>query len=553
MSFHKVKVAVVEDNGMARANIRNHLLDMGFSHISCFSNGRELKANIKRNKIDLLLMDFHLGLYKNGVEVVQDLQKIKLIDERTCVMFITYDRLPLIIGQIVNIHPEALVIKPYTIHNLQKNVITCLNLHNFLLPIYENMYDDNYTKALKSIDTLILANEKPRFRSSLVKLKAQILTKLSRFSEARELYSEILERSDKVLWAKWGLIQALFLDGKVEQSEELLANLTDSQLTNGKACEWLARINVEKNQYSRAEQYMGKINDGELSIPASQLKAHIFQAQNRCDDAIKFLEKKRESNRSNREHFDEISLELARCYIFEAEQRLANERHASLKVAKYLIGAAGRKSSDPELTIRKDYMHAIVAFLEGNEKKTREVLARKGMGDLRNAEIPTITDAIHVWQNIGDTVKAKELLELGEEKLKHIEDENEKTVSSMLIAKGADSIGERKPQALEYNKNGLQKYAAKEFLEATKQFYQAYILFPREIAFSLNLLQGMVDAELLDYEKMNTLELLKEIQNRQLSNVNKKRFGDIVNRVVKKNHIYHYDISKEDSLNLTKT
>ncbi|MFT2092004.1 response regulator [Paraglaciecola sp. 2405UD69-4] len=553
MSYHKVRVAVVEDNGMARANIRNHLLDMGFTHISCFSNGRELKANIKRNKIDLLLMDFHLGLYKNGVEVVQDLQKIKLIDERTCVMFITYDRLPLIIGQIVNIHPEALVIKPYTINNLQKNVKNCLNLHKYLMPIYENMHDKNFSKALKGINGLITADDKPKFRSSLVKMKAQILTKLGRYQEARELYSDILKRSDKVIWAKWGLVQAMFLDGKVEQSEELLESLTDSQLTNVKACEWLARINVEKNQYNKAEKYMGQINEGELSIPASQLKAHIYQAQDRSKDAIKFLEKKRESNRSNREHFDEMSLELARCYIFEAEQKLANERQPSLKVAKYLIGAAGRKSLDPELTIRKDYMHAIVAYLEGNESKTREVLARKGMEDLRNAEICTITDAVHVWQNIGNTARAKDFLALGEEKLKHIEDENEKTVSAKMIAKGADRIGERKPQALEYNRNGLQKYAEKAFIEATEEFYKAYILFPREIAFSLNLLQSMVDAELRDYQKMNTIELLKELQSRQLNKANKKRFTDIVSRVVRKNHIYHYDISIEDSVELTKT
>ena len=51
MSLAKVKVAVVEDNGMARTNIRNHLLDMGFSQISCFSNGRELKANMKKSEV----------------------------------------------------------------------------------------------------------------------------------------------------------------------------------------------------------------------------------------------------------------------------------------------------------------------------------------------------------------------------------------------------------------------------------------------------------------------------------------------------------------------
>ena len=136
MSLAKVKVAVVEDNGMARTNIRNHLLDMGFSQISCFSNGRELKSNLKSQRLDLLLMDFHLGQNKNGVEVVQDLQKQNQITHSTCVMFITSDRLPLIIGQIVDVHPEALVVKPYTIRNLVKNISNCLALHQYLMPVY---------------------------------------------------------------------------------------------------------------------------------------------------------------------------------------------------------------------------------------------------------------------------------------------------------------------------------------------------------------------------------------------------------------------------------
>ncbi len=135
MSLAKVRVAIVEDNGMARINIRNHLLDMGFSQISCFSNGRELKANIKNKKLDLLLMDFHLGQNKNGVEVVQDLQKQKQITHATCVIFITCDRLPLIIGQIADVHPDALIIKPYTINNLANNISNCLSLHQYLMHV----------------------------------------------------------------------------------------------------------------------------------------------------------------------------------------------------------------------------------------------------------------------------------------------------------------------------------------------------------------------------------------------------------------------------------
>jgi CheY-like chemotaxis protein len=549
MSLAKVKVAVVEDNGMARTNIRNHLLDMGFGQISCFSNGRELKANLKNQKLDLLLMDFHLGQNKNGVEVIQDLQKQKKITHTTCVMFITSDRLPLIIGQIVDVHPEALVVKPYTIRNLVKNISSCLNLHKYIMPVYEMMDEENYPQALVLLDHLLEQNTLPKKKSALTKLRARLLTKLGRYAEAAELYRLILQRSDKVIWAKWGLIQNLFLDEHIEESETLLRDLTRSELTSVKACEWLARISVNNNQYNKAENYMHQIREGELSIPAARLKAYIYQAQERGTEAITLLEKKRESNRSIRERYDEISLDLARCYITEAELRSKPERSSDLKVAKYLIGAAGRKLSDPSLTIRKDYMFAMIAFMEGNVVKANEILSRPGMSELQDAEISTVTDAVQAWRNAGDNEKAKEFLKLSQEKLKGIEDGNEKTVSGMLVAKGEDAIGERRPQALEFNKTGLQKYTSKQYVAATDDFYQAYLLFPRELAFSLNLLQGLVDAELLFYKKVNTLEFLTELQNRDLNEGNKKRLEEIVSRITKKKDVYFIASLTKDEAN----
>lgn len=546
MSFNKVKVAVVEDNGMARANIRNHLLDMGFGQIGCFSNGRELKAHIRRHKTNLLLMDFHLGQNKNGVEVLQDLQQQGFITHSTCVMFITSDRLPLIIGQIVDVHPEALIVKPYTIRNLMTNISNCLNMHYFLLPIYELMDENAYEQALVVLDQLSESNTKPRRRSALLKLKARVLTKLERYSDAAALYRDVLQRSNKVIWAKWGLIQNLFLDGNIEESESLLHDLTASQLTNDKACEWLARISIDNNQYGKAESYMHKIREGELSIPAARLKAYIYQAQERGEEAITLLEKKRESNRSIRERYDEISLDLARCYLTEAELKTGQDRIPDLQVAKFLIGAAGRKLSDPSLNQKKDYMLATAAFLEGNLTKSNEILNRPGMGDLHEAEISTLTDAVHAWRSVGNNEKAKECLALSKEKLKNLDEGNSRTTATMLVAKGEDAIGERRPQALEYNKLGLQKFSKKDYLAATEDFYQAYKLFPRELAFSLNLLQGMVDAELTLYNKIDTLEFLAELQNRELNAGNKKRLDEIVGRIVKKKNVYFMAPVKEE-------
>ena len=538
MSLARVKVAVVEDNGMARTNIRNHLLDMGFTQVSCFSNGQELKINLKNKKLDLLLMDFHLGQHKNGVDVVQDLQRQKQITHSTCVMFITSDRLPLIIGQIVDVHPEALVVKPYTIRNLIRNISNCLSLNQYLMPVYEMMDEDNYPQALFLIDHLLEKNSQPKKKSALVKLRGRLLTKLGRYSEATDLYRNILQSSDKIIWARWGLIHNLFLDEKIEESEILLHELTQSELTNDKACEWLARISVNNNQYCKAENYMHQIREGELSIPAARLKAYIYNAQERNREAITLLEKKRESNRSIRERYDEISLDIARCYIAQAELETKARRSSDLQVAKFLIGAAGRKLSDPSLTIRKDYIFAMIAFIENNLVKANEILSRPGMCDLEDAEISTITDAVQAWHNSGDIKKSKEFLKLSKDKLKNIDDSNEKTVSAMLVAKGEDAIGEKRPQALEFNKVGLQKYTSKNYVAATDDFYQAYLLFPRELAFSINLLQGLVDAELLSYKKVNTLEFLAELQNREMNQGNKKHLEDIISRITKKKDVY---------------
>ncbi|MGS2719018.1 response regulator [Paraglaciecola aestuariivivens] len=538
MSLSEIKVAVVEDNGMARANIRNHLLDMGFTQISCFSNGRELKANMKGKQINLLLMDFHLGQNKNGVEVVQDLIKEKFISYTTCVLFITSDRMPLIIGQIVDVHPEALVIKPYTIRNLMKNIKNCLNLQRFLMPVYELMDEENFPQALVLVNHFLEQDLSPKKRTALLKLRARLLTKLGRYSESADHYRDILSRSNKVIWAKWGLIQNLFLDDKIAESQALLAELTGSELTNDKACEWLARISVDNNLYSKAEKYLQQIRDGQLSISAARLKAFILQAQNRDKEAISLLEKKRESNRSIRENYEEISLDLARCYMQKAESSSNKTRNSDLQVAKFLIGAAGRKHGDPSLNVKKDYMNALVAFLEDNPERAQEILSRPGMSQLQNAEVSTIADAVQAWRIAGDMDKAQAFLQLSQQKIKEVEEGNEKTIANIMIAQSECAMGELRPQALAFNKTGLEKFSQKDFLAATQDFYRAYCLFPREIAFSLNLLQSMVDGELLEYKKVQTLEFLNELQNRELNPSNQKRLSDIEARISKKKEVF---------------
>jgi tetratricopeptide (TPR) repeat protein len=395
------------------------------------------------------------------------------------------------------------------------------------------MDESLYTEALSVLEHLIEANKYPRKLNHLIKLRARLLLKLERFQDAEDVYQNILSGCDKIIWAKWGVIQSLYLGGQVNESESLLIDLTDAQLTHNKACEWLARISIDNNQYGKAEKYMEKIRDGELSMPAARLKAYIYQAQEKGEDAIVLLEKKRESNRSIRERFDELSLDLARIYLNDAENIDPEERGPLLQLAKLLIGTAGRHGVDQQLNMKKAYMYSVTAVLAGEYDKANAILSKPEMANFDDAEVSTMTDAVFALQATGKAAKARDVLSACQEKLKLIEEGNEKTISSILLAKTIQALGTEKPQAVALNKEGLEWYDKKYYLEALKCFYQAYLLFPREIAFSLNLLQSIVDAQLVHYEEVNCLDFLQELQKRQLSDENQTRLNVIAEKVNK--------------------
>lgn len=538
MSLSDIKVAIVEDNGMARINLRNHLMEMGFSEIGCFSNGRELKAHARLRRIDLLIMDYHLGQNKNGVEVVQELQELGLLKSSTSIIFITSDRLPMIVGQIVDVHPDALVIKPYTIRSIEKNISACLNFHHYLMPVFKLMDEDEFAHALDKLNYMLERNSRPRMRSQMVKLQARLLIKVKRFKEAASVYNDVLRGSNKIIWAKWGLIQSLYLDGQIKQSEDMLLALTGTQLTSDKAREWLARICIDANQYAQAEDHINAIREGEMSVSAARLKAYIYQAQERNDEAIQLLEKKRESNRGIRERYDELSLDLARCYLQEAEGKKANEREKTLQVAKFLIGSAGRKNLDQKLIIKKDFLYAAAAVMAGNIDKASELLNREGMDDMTDSDVLQMTDAISAWKGVGNDEKASEILALCKMRLSQLDDGNETTVANMQVVKREESIGERRPEAMKLNKTGLEHYIKQDYQKATRDFYQAYLLFPREVAFSLNLLQSLVEAEQGAYKTINTRQFLSELSRRQMAPNNQKRLEDIAKKVEKSPKIF---------------
>jgi DNA-binding NarL/FixJ family response regulator len=365
----KIKIAIVEDNTTARLNLRSNLLSMGEFDIASYTNGKELRNGLRTMNFDVVVIDFHLGQNKNGVEWIQYLTEAKLIKPSTGIVFLTSDRLPQTISQILDIHPDILIIKPYTIKTLHTSMNHYLSIRSKIKPALEYLDNEQPEKALKFVDDSLQGSLSKRARADFIKLKGRLLISEQRYTDAVALYRNILERSSNVLWAHWGLIKSEFLSGQWRHCQNMLDSLISDQLTKDKAYEWMACVEIGKENYDLAEKILDNIKENDLTIPATKLKVLAYKMQGRSEEAIKLLEKKRQSNFTVKERFDEYTIELARYHLQLAENSVMNERAPKLHAAKCLIGNASRSILDNQTQHQRDFMLALASLLEGDNKK----------------------------------------------------------------------------------------------------------------------------------------------------------------------------------------
>ena len=268
----KIRLAIVEDNASARIHLRSHLLSLGDIEIFSYSNGQELKTALRTQTVDVVMFDFHLGQHKNGVEWVQSLQRTGLIKPSTGIIFVTSDQTPQTIGQIVDLQPDFLILKPYTIRQIKQTVSQYISVREKTINVLRCLDTGRNGQALTDLNQMLSAPEFMRIHMHLLKLKGKVLLNAQQYDDAIALYESVLVQSERVIWARWGLIKCWFMQGDWSACQRYICELVDIQLTKNKAFEWLACIAFEENNYERAEQWLDNIKISELTLQATRLK-----------------------------------------------------------------------------------------------------------------------------------------------------------------------------------------------------------------------------------------------------------------------------------------
>ncbi|MCW8092214.1 response regulator [Alteromonas sp. ASW11-130] len=543
------RLAIVEDNATARGNLRSHILPLGQFEISSFSNGTELKSALKKQNFELILMDFHLGQSKTGVEWVQELRQSRFIKPSTGIIFITSDRMPQTIGQIIDMHPDMLIIKPYTIATITRSILHYLDYREYVSSALFSLDNDDPRDAVVKLTSLMRKTLPSKIKTDVQKLKARLLIEAGQIKLARNLYDMVLEKSDKVLWAQWGKIKCQYADGDWHHCTEQLQSMVNTNLAKDKAFEWLAGLSFEQQNWPQAEYFLDQIKVSDLSVQATKLKSISYQKQDKVIEGIDLLQRKREVNRTARDKFNEFTFELASFYLNIAEDQPQSNRAESVMQAKRLVGVAGRNQGDLQLIQKRDFLLAYSALLEGDEEKAKHYISGDNMQVFFRTDPPTLLTAAKVYNGLGDKERAKNLVVMAHQRNQNLMSIAEQVSNKDAIYSGELSMGIAEERAAELNEQGTIMFVDKKYSNAMEKFYLASQLMPDIAAFPLNLLQCMVEAKQPVYRRCTVPGLIATLETmNQMSAANKKRFEQLQQAVAKKKQLFMQPLPDMDNL-----
>tara|TARA_R110002051_G_scaffold64988_4_gene118249 strand:+ start:3926 stop:5569 length:1644 start_codon:yes stop_codon:yes gene_type:complete len=521
------RIAIVEDNATARTTLRGHLLPIAKLNVSSFGSGVELKSALRKQHFELIIMDYHLGQGRTGVEWVQSLKESGFIRPSTGLIFLTSDRSPQTIGRIMDLQPDALLIKPYTIASLSRQIKHYLSYRKYIEPVLREMDNKQRPSAITLLRKKLREGVPPRLASDVGKLYAKLLFENEDILHAMRVYDDVLTRSDKVLWAQWGKIRCQYAAGLWPDCQDELTGMVTSTLARDSAFEWLASLSFEQKSYEQVETYLSQIKFSDLSLPAARLKSLAYQKQDKVVEAIDLLQKKRAMHRSAKDRFNDFTFELAEFYLLLAEEAPSTNREESLSQARKLVGLAGRSQSDRQVLQKRDYLLAFSAILESEDQKAAHLLESDYMDDYLRTEPSMLVIAAKVHHGLGEEGKASQLLALAKQKNAELQIISEQVANDDLIFSGGERLGLNHDQAVMLNETGTQLFMNKQYLPAMKHFYDALNLSPETAAFGLNLLQCMIESDTAVYRKYGIRKLLRVIADMALSDSNHNRLTQL--------------------------
>lgn len=510
-----LRVLVFDDIELAQSYMRYTLDSIGLRNVTYENNANRAYRMINEQNIDLVLCSYSAMREADGYHLYEELQNNKALPHSTAFIFISSDSNRYTIRRLVELQPDGLILKPFTVKQFEQKIQRVLKRYSTCRDVLRYIDEGNRQKALVHCDHLLNTELSTPIADHIKRLKGSILIHLCRYQEALEFYQQQCA-PDTNNWAMIGAIEAFDALGKDDQAEKMLFTLSLKAENQLVALDMFAQRQLNKKQFQQA------LDSTKMAAELSPLNRHrqhrIFELSRLVRDtesqqsAAQMLVKLTKDTI----HYDEDHwLRVARSSIDYGQLSDEKELQTIERQVKQHLNAYKKAKGPNVATPQATVIESRLAHLKNKPKLAESLLASVPLQNYATSSDDDLLDLSKAHHALNNSEQASAVMQ---ELLKRHKTKTDEPLIKTLVeqqTKLQQAIPDS-PKIL--NQRGVTYFQQKRYVDAFQCFKQANALVPKHPSVSLNLLQSIVYLPSNKYAQKNNAPVLIKRCNNVLQN-----------------------------------
>ena len=368
-SLQQAKALVIDANHNARMLIVAHLRELGVGTVRAVTRTREARLALESTPYDIVVCDNDFGEdEESGQALLDELRREHVLPQSTVFIMVTADASYASVAGAAEAALDVYLLKPYTLAGFSERLQAARHRKQVLRPIFEAMEAEDFERACQLC--LQRFAKRSEYWLSAARIGAELLLRLKRNGEARELYQAIIE-ARTVPWAKLGVARAEYAAGQLQQARQTLELLVGEMPDYADGWDVLGRVQMDEGHLEEAlRTYQQALSLTPGCLLRAQRAGTLAFYAGRRSEALRLLEGARASGLRSR-LFDYFSLVLlALIHFDEGETKQLRQQLETFDLLLF------QHPDSPRLTRQRWVVQALLALLDGRAAEALQTTQR---------------------------------------------------------------------------------------------------------------------------------------------------------------------------------
>ena len=313
----KTQALVIDSNPNSRSLMTAQLRELGVGHERQATRVRDARVILETQPYDIVLCDYYFdGSELSGQDLLDELRREQLLPYSTVFVMVTGEASYAKVAEAAEAALDAYLVKPYTSAALADRLANARHRKLELKGIFDAIDAKDFDRAADLC--LERFQRKATYWLYAARIGAELLLRLERHTEARELYEAIIA-ARTVPWARLGVARTEVASGNLSAARRTLETLIGDMPDQADSYDLMGRVQMEQGEIGAA---LATYRTAATLTPGCLLRQQhcgtlAFYAGQR-DEALKMLERSVAQGLRSK-LFDAHSLALIALMRFDAK------------------------------------------------------------------------------------------------------------------------------------------------------------------------------------------------------------------------------------------